>query len=411
MLLGGSPPHLRHGRRAVCCRHWAHSITVRFDMSTLATLTAGSALAAPNPGTVLRDVVVRSVGRATPALAAAVGKGLGLPVETVVRSVYRAPATLLQRVAPELAERLCDLLNATGLEVQVVPEGQVVDTPPLWDAAAHVLNPARLHEAAEALARFTGLSVAAAQEALLTPPGVVLGGVSAASIEALKATLPEGVVELVAVLPQDSRYALHLLPCAEMVARGVLEDVRKLGLEPLAREGIIAIDLEHRTAQALWQRHSRTGALRLIHTAFLRYTVSLQGPMQAFSPAQATLLSERAGVPTELLPHLLGALPVGLHEDLPHADLPELMAAYAAVGLNVQADLSSFKRYTLELTHAQDPALAQRLLVQQSAWPAGQPLPAMPCSTAPALSRPRARQLQALLEAAGCDAYLEEHHG
>jgi hypothetical protein len=384
-------------------------------MSTSATLTAGPALAAPNPGTALRDVVVRSVGRATPALAAAVGKGLGLPVEAVVRSVYRAPATLLQRVAPELAERLCELLNATGLEVQAVPEGQVVEAPPLWDAAAHVLDAARLHEAAEALARFTGLSVAAAQDALLTPPGVVLGGVSAASIEALKASLPDGVVELVAVLPQDSRYALHLLPCAEMVARGVLEDVRKLGLEPLAREGIIAIDLEHRTAQALWQRHSRTGALRLIHTAFLRYTVSLQGPMQAFSPAQATLLSERAGVPPEMLPHLLGALLdvqiIGLHEDLPHADLPELMAAYAAVGLKVQADLSSFKRYTLELTHAQDPALAQRLLVQQSAWPAGQPLPAMPCSTAPALSRPRARQLQALLEAAGCDAYLEEHHG
>ena len=384
-------------------------------MSTSATLTVGSVSAAATPGTALRDVVVRSVGRATPALAAAVGKGLGLPVEAVVRSVYRAPATLLQRVAPELAERLCELLNATGLEVQAVPEGQAVEAPPLWDAAADVLDAHRLPEAAEALARFTGLSVSAAQEALLTPPGVVLGGVSAASIEALKATLPEGVVELVAVLPQDSRYALHLLPCAEMVARGVLEDVRKLGLTPLAREGIIAIDLAHQTAQALWQRHSRTGALRLIHTAFLRYTLSLHGPLQAFSPAQAALLTEQAGVPAEMLLNVLAALQdvqtIGLHEDVPHAELPELMAAYAGVGLNVQADLSTFKRYTLELAQASDPAAAQRLLVQQAAWPAGQPLPALPCHTAEPLSRPRARQLQALLDGLGCDAYLEEHHG
>lgn len=383
-------------------------------MSTSATLTE-PASASQAPAAALRDVVVRSVGRATPALAAAVSKGLGLPVEAVVRSVYRAPAILLQRVAPELAERLCDLLNATGLEVQAVPEGQVVEAPPLWDAAAHVRDPARLPEAAEALARFTGLSVAAAQDALLTPPGVVLGGVSAASIAALKDSLPPGVVELVAVLPQDSRYALHLLPCAEMVARGVLEDVRKLGLEPLDRAGIIAIDLDHRSAQALWQRHSRTGVLRLIPTAFLRYTVSLHGPLQAFSPAQAALLGERAGVPAELLPHLLGVLldaqTIGLHEDVTHADLPALMAAYATVGLNLQADLSTFKRYTLELTQAQDPALAQRLLVQQAAWPEGQPLPAMPCTTAQALSRPRARQLQALLEAVGCEAYLEDHHG
>ncbi|MDZ7812685.1 MAG: hypothetical protein U5L74_06020 [Ideonella sp.] len=379
-------------------------------MSTSASLTWPTSPQSI-PEAALRDVVVRSVGRATPALAAAVGKGLGLPVETVVRAVYRAPATLLQRVAPELAERLCTLLNATGLEVQVVPEGQAVDAPPLWDAAAHVLDAARVHEAAEALARFTGLSAAAAQEALLTPPGVVLGGVSAASIDALKSTLPDGVVELVAVLPQDSRYALHLLPCAEMVARGVLEDVRKLGLEPLAREGIIAIDLEHRTAQALWQRHSRTGALRLIHTAFLRYTLSLQGPLHTFNPAQAALLEERAGVPAEMLPHLLTALPVGLHEDVSHTELPGLMAAYAAVGLPVQADLSTFKRYTLELAQAQDRDATQRLLVQQAAWPAGHPLPALPCHTAEPLSRPRARQLQALLDGLGCDAYLEDHHG
>ena len=379
-------------------------------MSTPATL-AWPAPPQATPEAALRDVVVRSVGRATPALAAAVGKGLGLPVEAVVRSVYRAPAKLLQRVAPELAERLCELLNATGLEVQVVPEGQAVEAPPLWDAAAHVLDAHRVHEAAEALARFTGLSVAAAQEALLTPPGVVLGGVSAASISALRACLPEGVVELVAVLPEDSRYALHLLPCAEMVARGVLEDVRKLGLTPLAREGIIAIDLEHRTAQALWQRHSRTGALRLIHTAFLRYTLSLHGPTQAFSPAQAALLTERAGVPAEMLPKVLAALPLGLHEDVPHAELPDLLAAYAAVGLSVQADLSTFKRYTLELAQATDPAAAQRLLVQQAAWPAGVPLPVLPSHTAEPLSRPRARQLQALLDGLGCDAYLEDHHG
>lgn len=375
-------------------------------MSSLVA-TPGDLRAAPAD---VCDIAVLSVGRATPALAAAVSKGLGLPVEAVVRSVYRAPAVLLKQVAVGMADKLCQLLNDTGLDVAAVPAGQDLGEVPLLDAAAHLREPARAGEAAAALAQFTGLGEDAALTLLLTPPGVVLGSVSAASIAALRACMPEGVVDIVEAAPQQSRYALHLLPCAEVVARGVLDDLRKQGLAPLAAEGIVAVDLDHPRAQALWQRHSRSGALRLIHTAFLRYAVSLQGklagPDAGFNAEQARCLVDEAGVPAEMLDAVEAAMPIVLHDDVPHIELPDLLSRYARCGLQVQADLSSFRHYRLEVVHAPDPVAAQRALVGCDVWPSGQALPAIPFTAPEVLTRPRARQAQALLQAVGAEACL-----
>jgi len=352
------------------------------------------------------DITVLSIGTASLRTAAAVAHGLGVPVEVAVQAIYRAPATLVHGADPALARKLCALLAEAGLQVSTVLAGSPVEAGPMLDVAAWFTDPRAIPATAKALHRLAGIDEAAALAMLLTPPGVVLGGVSAATVAALRTALPEGV-ELSTSSTATARFQLLLTDTAAIVERGVMEDLAGNGITPLARTGIVAADLDHATAQAIWQRFSRTGAVQMVNQDFLRFAVVIDAP-PVWTPAQAAALAARAGVPAEALPSLAGAGAVTLESGLLLAAAGDALAAYAEAGLEARADLISFRHYSLEITGAADrAALAAQLAANGLAAP-----PRLPWVTPEALPETRARLVRWLLESVGAEAYLvEPAHG
>jgi hypothetical protein len=371
---------------------------------TMATAPDTQSDRAVDPGRL--DIIVQSIGTASLRTAAAVAQGLGVPVEVAVQAIYRAPATLVHGVDPALARKLCALLAEAGLQVATVPAGAPVEAGPLLDVAAWFTDPRAIPATARALHRLAGIDEAAALAMLLTPPGVVLGGVSAATVEALRAALPAGV-ELGTSTTATARFQLLLADAPAIVERGVMAELAAHGITPLATAGIVAADLDHATAQSIWQRFSRTGAVQMVNQDFLRFAIVIDAP-PVWTPAQAALLAARAGVPAAALPNLAGVPAITIETGLLLAAAGDALAAYAEAGLAARADLTSFRHYSLEITAAPNrAALAAQLAANGLAPPQH-----LPWVTPEALPETRARLVRTLLESVGADAYLvEPAHG
>jgi len=348
------------------------------------------------------DIVVLSIGTASLRTSVAVAQGLGVPVEVAVQAIYRAPALLIRGVAAPLSRKLCATLSEAGLRVAIG------DAPPpatLFDVAAHFTDPLSCSATAAALCRLTGMVEASVLEMLLTPPGVVLGGVSAATVDALRTALPQGV-ELMISEPMSARFQLVLDDSAAVIERGVHDELKSRGIVPLAARGVVATDLEHGVAQQIWQRFRRTGALRLVNQAFLRFSVVVGGPA-AWTPEQAALLQARADIPAAALIHLAGSS-FAVEDGLTLDASAQALAAYAAVGLDTTAELTTFRHHRLEIVRAADHAV---LAAQLAAHGLSAPAATLPFTPPEALPETRARLVRALLEGAGAEVYLADADG
>lgn len=348
-------------------------------------------------------LVVTSIGAASPAMAAAVARGLGTPVPQVVTALYRTPAVLVDRAAPATARQMAALLSGLGFRAHAEAESCPPPPPPhLRDVALHLAEPRAAQAAARALAAFTAMAEAAALEMILTPPGLVLGAVSDATADALAARLPDGV-ELTRSRPEEACYHLFLLDGSAVLRQRLMADLAKLGVPPDAPPGLVAPDVSHGTARDLWRRHGAGGLLRVVNTDFLRYDLVLEAAPAgaAQEPAvQAALFSE-AGMPAEFVPDVLAALPVTLSEGVAHRDLGQRMAALASTGLSVRAELATFQLPGLRIEGADDRAELAATLRALGCLALDAPLPRLPFDLDGQLTEPRARFVAAQLADAG----------
>ena len=329
------------------------------------------------------------VGSASPGAAAALARALNLPIETVVDAVYRAPARLLGGVPAEDAERLVEIIKSLGLEAAVKPAGHAAPRVPLLDIAGELIDPSRADDVAAVLGGFLGTTPALALDALLTPPGILLGNVSAATYAALKRALPGDAVILTAADPALSRYALfasRLTPLQAGVLRPYLPAGSALGTDDSAT----VFDLSRETADAVWRRMKAPEAVRIFNQAFLRFTISLNAmPDDAVGGAAA--LKALAGVPTQDYPRLAAVLPVPVEANVRFDEAPGRLAAYVEAGFGATAELSTFTGVALDVIAAPSAALTA----------AG--FGARPPFRTAIMSRPRACLMRARLEAAGAE--------
>lgn len=131
-------------------------------------------------------VIVLSIGRASPAVCQRIAPVLALPAAAIARLLYQAPAVLLTQISRQQGCEICRALEEVGLAVELVAEPLAAMAPPaLFDIAVHIREPADFVDVAARLAEFLGCPPADAERLLETPPGMVLGDVSAASVEAL----------------------------------------------------------------------------------------------------------------------------------------------------------------------------------------------------------------------------------
>lgn len=335
------------------------------------------------------DLLLRSVGTATPAAAAVLTQALGLPREFVVDAIYRAPARLLANLPHDDAQQLARLLHQCGLDAAVVDAGTAVTRHPGLDVALTLTDHARADDVAQALARFIGTTAEAALDLILAPPGIVLGSVTQPTVDALQACLPPGAATLITSRPDTSRYALFA-PQLTPAQRAALPP-HASAHAPLGADGSLAcFDLSKAEADQLWRRLGMPQQIRIVNQDFLRFTLVLTAaPGDAAAGAKA--LAELAAVPPSAYQELSGLLPCPLVDGIGYHDLPARMGALTEAGFAVRADLETFAAWALEIRHASAQALAA----------VGLTAPA-PLVTAP-MPVEQARLMRARLEALGAE--------
>jgi hypothetical protein len=211
---------------------------------------------------------------------------------------------------------------------------------------------------------------------LLEPPGIVLGSVSMATVEAFRRHLGDGASILVSA-PAEARYSLFLGDGERVLRDRILDAAREAGTEPVADHGLIAVDVDHETARALWSRFQASGLLRIVNQDFLRFDLVLTAVEAGGSNgARHRLLEKLAGVPAAMIDEVLAALPVTLMESVPRARVESLMRRFEAVGLRMRADLITFQLLGVEVMRWEDRPALEATLEELGLLPEDDALPA-----------------------------------
>lgn len=354
-------------------------------------------------------LVVRSIGQASPATARSIALGLNVSVQKVLDAFYRAPSILVDRIPLDIAEQMRSLLDSLGYETAIE---STTDKPPinteLFDIAAYLSDAEQFDRVAAALAGFLGATDADASRLLSTPPGVVLGSVTDATLQALRSRLGEGV-ELIASNPERAAYDVFLVTDTEDQARRTCMELRRRGYSLLAEQGCVLMNLNKEEADRLWSVFHKANTLRVINRDFLRYDLVLVDPGPGVTTAMQKVLREVAGIPDRLIAEVFGATPITLIEALPAEQLETAMGACFDAGLTVRADLISFMHLGVRITRTSQPGRLHNTLSSLGLLdPAQASLPELPFHLPCSFPELQARIIRSALRAAGTEAELVE---
>ena len=276
--------------------------------------------------------------------------GLNVPVATAMEALYRAPSVLVDGLSRDIGDQMLKLLSDLGCVVTLDPNSAApIKEAQLFDVALHVSDVARFGDISSALAAFLGTSAEEAGRLLSTPPCIVLGKVSSATIDAMATRLGEGV-DLIASDADAALYDVFLASCDASVRARLFDDLRRRGLQPLAEDGRILAGLRKQEADALWSTHQRIKELRVVNRDFLRFDLVMTGG--DFSDAAEEALIHVAGIPQAIVPRLFDGQDITVMHAVDHNALPDALERLTAAGLTIRADLVTFLHLGLEITKA-----------------------------------------------------------
>lgn len=349
-------------------------------------------------------LVFHSIGGAAPGNAASIAMGLGVPVTPVMEALYRAPAVLVDGLSAEIGDRMRALLTDLGCRVTLDPMTAPLPEPAaLHDVALHISDTARYGDIIAALAEFLGTPVADAARLVTTPPGIVLGGVSPATIDALADRLGPGA-DLVSSNPEPALYDLFLGPCDGVIRARLLSDLRRAGFAPIADAGCILTGLTKAQADAVWAAHGRVRDLRVVNRDFLRFDLVLTGGTPA--PDALRALTDVAGIPAHIAPRLFDDGEITVMEAVPHADMAPALERLTAAGLSIRADLVTFLHLGIDVVAARNPRAVRDTLSAMGLETTEHDLRRLPYRLPWRLPELQARLLRDTLEAAGARSDL-----
>lgn len=358
----------------------------------------------------LRRVVVRSVGSASPAVAALLARALPLSPARLAHCLYRAPAVLLDGLGEPQARTICGMLEQTGLSVEVTG----VDEPLTeggadHDLAVHVADPAKFREVAAAVAAFVGCEPKRAVELLCGSPPLVLGQVSEATAKVLAERLRPLGAEVDVSRTSDARYDVFVQAPEGDLRRRIARQLSSAGFRTEPAGPIVALGIERGAAEALWSRVGAGEHWRLVDRALQRFDIQICALPE--TEAAALALVTLSGMPRELLPKLRKRLPVVLLESLRHEAASAALEQLTQAGVEATARLVTLLAWDVVVREAADAGAAgavlasilgkERRLMELA-------LGRLPARLGVSVSLGRGRWLVHELAAVGARAVLEE---
>lgn len=299
-------------------------------------------------------VVVQSIGAAGVGLVRSLRHVLPFADADIAALLFQAPSELLAGLERPRAESIVKLLCETGLDCAVLDAGECIpEGSGDHEVALNVRDVEHIPAVMLEVVRLLGVDAPTARSLICSAPAVLLGGISAATVEVLRRRFDKIGADLDASRPAEAHFDLFLGECSAMVrertiarlstAPGVLELPASSTTEPIA-----VLGLDHANAIQLWRELRQSDApVRIVNRDFARYDVLLRAAPDSAGLRQ--LLTTRAGIPLAIVPRVLARLPIVIHRGLRYAELEPVLHALSAVQATAVAEPLAFQRFAVTL--------------------------------------------------------------
>ncbi|GAB6042285.1 hypothetical protein [Endothiovibrio diazotrophicus] len=308
-------------------------------------------------------LAIYSIGDASAALIPTLRRISSLPPAQLASLLYRAPSILADGLEREVAEAMAGLLRRTGVVVEPLHcEAPFEPGEGAFDLALSVRDPARLGEVAALVSELLGCSLEEGRKLVCASPALLMGAVSAATVEALSRRFSALGVEVDVSRPQEALYDLFIGEAPPAMRAGVARVLTDGGVAEVADEGaLIAAGLDWSTARRVWPPLQRIAVpLRLLSHDFQRFDVSLD--RVEGSEALYAYLAEVIGMPREVAEQAPSRLPLVLLRGVARGVAMEAVAQLTGLGAEASVHLLAFRRFALELPATRDSKVVARLL-------------------------------------------------
>jgi hypothetical protein len=301
-------------------------------------------------------LLVRSIGRADAAVLGALRRVRPAPDIELANILYRAPAELVSGLDLDIGTRLRDILLQTGVDVELTPAGEPFE-PGVgeYEVALVIRRFDRIMEIVEATSRIMGIPADAAMKILWATPAVLLGGVSLATVEALRARFAKLGVEVDASRTATARFDIAVEVSDESTRQLLQMQLRENNVTA-TRSGpnsYLATDIESRAATRIWEQLSRTSASsRVLNRDFERFDVRLDTAPTSADAAE--WLVSVTGMPTAVAGTALGKTPFVLAESVPLETMVSLLEGAHARGGQASAVLLPLQSFSLRVKEGGD---------------------------------------------------------
>ncbi len=313
------------------------------------------------PTTTHKTLIINSIGTAKPAVANVLTDVFGVGHEVAVRMLYTAPFVLLHNVEEELANNTAKLLTTLGIEATIQGIDDELPGPQeLFDVAVYIEDPIQLPKVVRELSEFIGSDEKQAASLLLNEPGVVLGGVSLATAEALsKRTNAEVIISS----PRTDIYAIKINGNDPTLGRQIEAAIVNAGLTVTKDDSGMFENLDYVTSHDIWRRFQSTGQIQIINQSFQRFEIILN-LVDTNNPDYKKALTEIVGMPEDIIDTVLANLPVQLDESVNKKTLQDKLVIYNNSGLKCTYHAVRIGNYYLHIDEVHEPQQVLQVLKQ-----------------------------------------------
>lgn len=313
-------------------------------------------------------VVVRSIGTSGVALVRSLRQVMMLAEPDIAALLLQAPSTLMTGMEHGTAESVAALLRDTGLDCAVLEPDS--DASLAWsegvgdhEVALHIHDFSHMPAIVLEIMHLLGVDAHTAHKIACAVPAPLLGGVSAATVAALRVRFAPLGAEIDASRPEQTCFDLFMAPSPAALHDRIGARLRMIageGAESLLTGGVLSGIEREVAVRILHELRPLSIPLRVVNRDFARYAVMLR--QASDSPALRACLARSCGMPPAVVPQVLANLPMVLHHHLPHAETEAILAELVELGAVAVAEPTALQRFALELDAVRDPAMVAPLL-------------------------------------------------
>lgn len=272
--------------------------------------------------TMTHSVIINSIGTAKPVASKILADAFEISQELITKLIYGAPSVLLHKVDENLAQKANQTLSQLGLEVSVKESSiEIPVNNETYEISVYLEDIERLPTVTRQVSDFLGCTLKEAFHLLAEPSGIVIGGVSKATVTAFSKRVDARVV---ASQIEKDTYTIKVHSGENTLKQQISEE---LGVEVYP-----FVNVSYTKSQQLWRKYGTSNKLIICNESHQRYELLLEKVINT-NPRYREALTQTIGMPVEIIDTVLNNLPVQLDEGLTIQESINHIESYKDFGL------------------------------------------------------------------------------